>query len=483
MPSHFFWRKLSLGITVPGLFFLFPSLLLAAADTKPNIILILADDMGHGHVSHLNPKSKIQTPSIDRLARQGMTFGDAHSPSAVCSPTRYGILTGRYAWRTRLVRGVLGPYDPPLIEQERLTLPALLKQHGYHTACIGKWHLGWDWPRQGKAEPDFTKAIAGGPTTRGFDYYFGTDVPNYPPYCFLENDRTVGQPTARRQEQNLDGRPGPMLPGWKFDAILTTLTDKAIAYVGDRAKDQKPFFLYFPLTSPHEPIAPSARFRGKSGLNALGDFLLETDWVVGQVLDALDRHGLAQNTLMIFTCDNGSSLYTGGAELLRLGHFPSAGFRGFKASIYEGGHRVPFVSRWPKVIPAGSRSEETICLTDIMATCAAIVGARLPDNAAEDSFNIFPVLGGQKLDRPIRPATVHQSAQGLLAIRQGQWKLIVVPDKPPAAKKSNEPTASELYDLAADPAETRNLHAAQQAIVARLTALLDKYKRAGRSRP
>jgi arylsulfatase A-like enzyme len=274
-----------------------------------------------------------------------------------------------------------------------------------------------------------------------------------------------------------------MLPGWQFDAILPALTERAVGYLGERAKDRKPFFLYFSLTSPHEPITPSAAFRGKSGLNALADFLLETDAVVGQVAAALEKHGLAKNTLLIFTADNGSSLYTGGAELRKMGHEPSAGFRGAKASVYEGGHRVPFVARWPGVIPAGSRSDETVCLTDLMATCAAVAGATLPRDAGEDSFDILPALRGTKRDRPIREATVHQSAQGLLAIRQGRWKLIQAPAAGPPPKKGTEPTRPELYDLAADPAETKNVHADHPEVVARLAALLEKYRQDGRSRP
>jgi len=370
-----------------------------------------------------------------------------------------------------------------LIEPDRFTLPALLRRQGYHTACIGKWHLGWDWPRAGKdADPDFTKPIPGGPTARGFDYYFGTDVPNYPPYCFIENDRTVGLPTGQKTERNLDGRPGPMLPGWKFDAILPTLADKAVGYLADRAKDKKRFFLYLPLTSPHEPIAPSAAFRGKSQLNPLGDFLLETDAVVGRVVAALAQHGLTQDTLVVFTADNGSSLYTGGAELKRLGHEPSAGWRGAKTSIYEGGHRVPFVVRWPGVVAPGTRSAETICLTDLFATCASITGTKLARDAAPDSFDLQPLLRGDRLTAPVREATVHQSAQGQLAIRQGQWKLITAPEgKAPA--KGTEPTRAELYDLTADPGETNNVHAQQADVVARLTALLERYKKDGRSRP
>lgn len=460
-----------------------------AADlpARPNIVLILADDMGHGHVGHLNPNSKIATPHIDRLATQGITLTDAHSGSAVCSPTRYGLLTGRYAWRTRLVRGVLGPYDPPLIEADRLTLPAMLKKHGYHTACIGKWHLGWDWPREGEQTPDFTQPIAGGPTTRGFDYYFGTHVPNHPPYCFIENDRTVGLPTAEKTERTLDGRPGPMLPGWKFDAILPTLADRATTYLAERAQHDQPFFLYLPLTSPHEPIAPSAEFRGKSGLNPLADFVIETDAVVGQVAEAIERHGLTDKTLFIFTADNGSSLYTGGSELQQKGHPVGAGWRGAKTSIYEGGHRVPFVARWPGVIPAAAKSDETICLTDMLATVAAIVGEKLPDNAAEDSFNILPAFEGDKTDAAIRPATVHQSASGQLAIREGGWKLIATLPRPAGKAgpqgKAAEPSEPELYNLEDDPAETKNMHAAQPEVVARLAMLLEKYRREGRSRP
>lgn len=438
---------------------------------KVNIVLLLADDLGHGNVGCLNPQSKVQTPHIDRLARQGMLFTDAHSGSAVCSPTRYGLLTGRYAWRTRLVSGVLGPYDPPLIEEGRLTLPGMLRKEGYATACVGKWHLGWNWPRAGAADPDFTKPIPGGPTTRGFDTYFGTDVPNYPPYCFIENDRTVGQPTDRKPEKTLDGRPGPMLPGWKFDEILPALVDRAVRVIGERAASDKPFFLYVPFTSPHEPVRPSAAFRGKSGLNDLADFLMETDDAVGRIVGAVDRMGLGEKTLVIFTCDNGSSLYAGGAELRKLGHEPSAGWRGHKAEIYEGGHRVPFIARWPGRIEAGRRSAETICLTDLTATIAALVGATLPADAAEDSVSILPALLGKP--GPLREAVVHQAASGQLALRQGSWKLLF----------KHQQRGPELYDLAADPAEKTNLHDAQPEVVARMAALMEKYRREGRSRP
>jgi arylsulfatase A-like enzyme len=468
---------------------LWPSLFLAAlsqadvqsaAATPPNIVYILADDYGYGDVGCYNPNSKVPTPNIDRLAAGGMRFTDAHSGSAVCSPTRYGILAGRYAWRTHLRRGVLQPYDPPLISAERLTVPALLKQHGYDTACIGKWHLGWDWPRR-DGEVVFDQPIAGGPTARGFDYYFGTHVPNHPPYCFLENDRTVGQPTAMKEVRDLNGRPGPMLPGWKFDAILPALAEKATAYLGERAAAGKPFFLYFPLTSPHEPIAPSAAFRGKSGISELADFMLETDWAVGQVLQALDEHGLADNTLVFFTCDNGHSKYTGLPALEKAGHAASGPLRGYKTDIWEGGHRVPFIARWPGRIEAGSTSDETICHTNLLATCAEILGQKLPENAGEDSFTILPHLLGKQPTQPAPAAVVHQAADGTLAIRHGKWKLVM---GTLAAGGKGGP--EQLYDLEADLAETRDLtqtiadHSAQ---VSRMIDLLTGYIDRGRSTP
>jgi arylsulfatase A-like enzyme len=461
------------------------------ASTRPNIVIMLADDMGHGHVSCLNPKSKIQTPNIDRLAKQGITLVDAHSGSAVCSPTRYGILTGRYAWRTRLVRGVLGPYDPPLIDAGRLTTPGLLRQQGYHTACIGKWHLGWDWPREGNATPDFTKPIAGGPTTRGFDYYFGTDVPNYPPYCFIENDRTVGLPTDLKAEKNLDGRPGPMLPGWKFDQILPQMLKKTLAHIEERAKKQQPFFLFFTFTSPHEPIAPSEPFRGKSGMNPLADFIIETDAAVGTVSEAIQRAGIADNTLFIFTADNGSSLYTGAQELRKMGHEPSAQWRGAKGSIYEGGHRIPFFARWPGKIAADSVSDKTICLTDFMATFAALTGATLPEPAAEDSCNILPLLLGQG-NTLQRPAVIHQSVTGRLAIREGPWKLMLpgalvrenltTKTNKKKAPTEGEPAARALYNLSADPGEMNDVISLHPEIEKHLADLFLKYQKEQRSR-
>lgn len=458
---------------------------MSQAEKPPNIVFVLADDLGYGDIGCYNAKSKLATPNVNRLAREGMRFTDAHSASAVCSPTRYGLLTGRYAWRTRLKSGVLGPYDPPLIEADRLTLPAMLKQNGYHTACVGKWHLGWNWPKKDDKH-DFTKPIADGPTKRGFDFYFGTDVPNYPPYCFLLNDRTVGQPTDTKATRDLNGRPGPMLPNWKFDAILPRLAEVAVQHIKERAAEKKPFFLYFPLTSPHEPIAPSENFRGKSGINPVADFILETDWVVGQVLETLDKQGLTDNTLVIFAADNGHSTYTGLDPLLKAGHQPSGPLRGYKGMTWEGGHRVPFVARWPGKIKAGTTSDETICLNDVMATCAAILKVKLPNLAAEDSYNILPALLGEKYEKPLREATVHHSVNGTFAIRQGPWKLILGQGQGSGAKEAKpmkgEPPG-QLYHLVDDLGETTNLYEKNPEIVKRMTALLETYKKDGRSHP
>lgn len=448
---------------------------------KLNIVYVLADDLGYGDVRCYNPMSKIPTPNVDRLAAEGLRFTDAHSASAVCSPTRYGILTGRYCWRTRLQSGVLGPYDPPLIERERLTVAKLLQRHGYHTACVGKWHLGWDWPRQ-DGNVVFDRAIASGPTTRGFDTYFGTDVPNYPPYCFLANDRTLGQPTAQKEMRDLNGRPGPMLPDWKFDAILPTLAEKAVAYIGERAADKKPFFLYFPLTSPHEPIAPSERFRGKSGISELADFLMETDWAVGEVLKALDQHGLNDNTLVVFTSDNGHAPYTGLPALLKAGHMPSGPLRGYKGDIWEGGHRVPFVVRWPGTVKPGTVCEATICHNNLLATCAALLAVPVPVDAGEDSFSILPLLRGEQPAEPTHPAIMHHSVSGQFAIRRGPWKLVNLKAHKP--RPGEQPKDDwQLFDLRNDLAEKENVAEKHPHVVQELQEQLAGYQKNGRSRP
>ena len=482
--------------------------------SKPNIVFILADDLGYGDLGCYNPKSKIPTPNLDRLAAEGMRFTDAHAPDAVCTPTRYGLLTGRYSFRSRLKSNVLGPWGETLIEEGRLTVPALLRQHGYATACFGKWHLGWQWPtkdgqpvssKDGIGNVDFTKPIAGGPIARGFDYYFGVDIPNYPPYCFIENDRTVGVPSvASPQSKGGFNRPGPMLPGWNLTNILPELTVHAIRYLEEAAKSpvQKPFFLYFPLTAPHYPIVPAPEFKGRSQAGDYGDFVAQVDGTVGDVLTALTRTGLATNTLVFFTSDNGPEVVevTIGAyeRVQRYEHASMDGLRGAKRDAWEGGHRVPFIARWPGRIPAGAVSAETVCHVDLMATCAAIVGKEVPPDAGEDSYNILPVLCGEKHDRPIREATVLHSSSGKFVIRQGDWALIDAPigDDNGGPKRAGEPIwlkeergyatnsfPGELYNLRDDLAQRQNHYGEKPEIVQRLKSLLEKYKADGRSAP
>jgi arylsulfatase A-like enzyme len=495
----------------------------AADTTRPNIVYILADDLGYGDVGCFNPESKIPTPNLDRLATEGIRFTDAHSPSSVCTPTRYGVLTGRYCWRSRLKAQVLGPWGTTLIEQGRLTAPQLLRQHGYSTACIGKWHLGWDWPtndgRPAASGPtrlsnvDFTRSIPHGPITRGFDSYFGVDLPNYPPYIYIENDHTLGLPSVPNWP--IQNRPGPMLPGWNWVNILPDCAARAVKHIEEAAKTPRvgqaseardgppsqPFFLYFALTSPHYPVVPDPEFRGKSGAGEFGDFVVQSDAVVGQVLDALKRTGLADNTLVIFTSDNGPEVVEirpGAYDRLKeYGHASMGNLRGCKRDIWEGGHRVPFIARWPGQIPAGQTSAETICHVDFFATVAAMLGAKLPDDAAEDSYNILPALRNEKLANPIRPATVHHAASGKFAIRKGDWVLLDAStgDDNGGPQRRGEPQwfkdqrgyqphnqPGELYNLAKDVSERDNLYAQQPEKVRELKALLAKYQQEGRSR-
>lgn len=458
----------------------------AAPADAPNIVYILADDLGYGDVRCLNPEGKIATPNIDRLATEGMRFTDAHSGSAVCTPTRYGILTGRYCWRSRLQAGVLSGFSPPLIAQDRLTAPALLRQHGYVTACIGKWHLGLTFAATSGGEGmDPTKAIQNGPTTRGFDDYFGISASlDMPPFAFIENDHFTEVPSVEKTFV----RKGIAAPGFEAVDVLPTLTRRAVKYVEARAADKKPFFLYLALNSPHTPIVPTKKWQNKSGLNAYGDYVMQTDATVGLVLTALDKLKLADRTLVIVTSDNGCSPHANFPLLESKGHYPSCHFRGFKADIFDGGHRIPFIVRWPGKVKAGTTSDQIICLTDLMSTCAELLGAKLPDNAGEDSVSILPVLLGQTV-KPIREAVVHHSINGSFAIRHGKWKLELCPGsggwsppRPTSAEAKRLPPV-QLYDMMADVGERVNVYQEHPEIVARLTKLLEKYIADGRSTP
>jgi arylsulfatase A-like enzyme len=476
---------------------LLPLALCAAETRKPNILLILADDLGYGDVRANNPaRGKIPTPHLDRLAAEGMRFTDGHSSSGVCSPSRYALLTGRYHWRTRLQAGIVGVFGEPLIAPDRLTVAGLAKQHGYRTAAIGKWHLGWDWPitegerklfggtREAQAaQPGeghraawakvFSQPIPGGPTSRGFDAYFGTDVPNWPPYCFIENDRTIGTPSVFLPKElfrdHLASLPGPALPEWKLERILPALTERACRFISESSARKEPFLLYLPLTTPHTPLAVNAEWKGKSGLNnAAADLIMETDDAVGKVLAALEASGAAKDTLVLFTSDNGFAAYVGAKDLEKQGHFPSGPLRDYKTSVYEGGHRVAFIARWPGQIAAGTTCDQLVHQADIIATVADILQTKLPANAAEDSFSFLPLLKGSSA--PTRAHAVSCASAGTPGLRLGNWKYI--PTQP-----------AQLYDLAADLGETKNLAAEQPERVAEMKALLEKLITDGRSTP
>jgi len=482
-----------------------------ARPVRPNIVLILADDLGYGDVRCNNPQGKIPTPEMDRLAAEGMRFTDAHSSSSVCTPTRYSLLTGRYCWRSRLASGVLGGLSPPLIEPGRLTLPELLRQQGYRTACLGKWHLGMGWARKPGAQPfgddiergpegwqvDYSGPIHGGPIAKGFEYYFGISGSlDMVPYTFIENDRVAAIPTVEKAFPLMPGkaprtRPGPGAPEFEACDVLPTLTRKATEYIrghAAEARQGKPFFLYLALASPHTPIAPSAAWQGKSGLNPYADFVMETDACVGQVLRALAAEHLAENTLVLLTSDNGCSPQADFPALAAKGHHPSYVFRGAKADIFEGGHRVPFLVRWPGHVRPGSTCDQLIGLVDVLATCADILGVRLPASAGEDSVSFLPAL----LDaapRPLREALVHHSINGSFAIRQGRWKLALCPDSGgwsaprPGSREARNLPPVQLYDLSADIGEQTNLQGQHPEVVARLRRLLEEYVARGRSTP
>ena len=468
----------------------------------PNIVYILADDLGYGDVSCLNEDGKINTRNIDSIAKAGMIFTDAHSGSAVCTPTRYGIMTGRYCWRTRLKSGVLGGWSKPLMKLDRITVASMLKANGYNTGCVGKWHLGWDWAitnETADAEDwdldaenvDFSRPITNGPTTRGFDYYFGiAGSLDMAPYVYVENDMPTAVP-----DRIIDGskgkkfwRKGAIAPDFEHIDVLPTLTKKAVRFINSQPEDER-FFLYFPLSAPHKPIMPDKEFQGKSGLNEWGDFVLQVDWTVGQILKALKQKGFEDNTLIILTSDNGATPGADFAHLEKLGHDPSYIFRGHKADIFEGGHRIPFIAKWPGKIKPGSKSAETICLTDLMATAADIVNYKLPDNAGEDSVSILPALLSKKYQKPLREATVHHSINGSFSIRKGKWKLELCPgsggwsDPRSNSEKAKALPLVQLYNLKKDIEETKNLQDKFPEKVQELTDLLQSYVDRGRSTP
>lgn len=497
----------------------------------PNIVVIMADDMGYGDAGCYNSKSRIPTPQIDRLASQGARFTDAHSPSAVCTPTRYGLLTGRYAWRTWLQRGVIGGYTPPLIEPDRPTLASVLKSRGYRTGCFGKWHLGVGWTRSNGFVPtyedaermvrgssqdpdpstglnvDFAKPVHGGPMALGFDQAFFTAACSTidGPFTFIENDHVAAIPDRQVSEfyDMTGGEEGSPRRGWialgfKLEEVDIRFTERAVRFIERSLATEpaRPFFAYLALSSPHTPWLVPDFVKGQSGDGPRGDLVVLADWCVGRILAALERLGAADDTLVIFTSDNGPHPGTNGHE--------SAGsLRGLKTHIWEGGHRVPFIARWPQRIEAGGTVDEPICLTDLMATLAAIADADLSEEAGPDSVDISPALfrrgrpapdrgpeaGPDRRTRPnLREAVVSHSENGTFAIRRGPWKLVLDNQTSggwmtPTGKRPEPGAPGQLYNLADDLGEMRDLWAERPDVVKELTSLLQKYRRDGRSVP
>ncbi len=478
---------------------------------KPNIIYILADDLGYGDVSTYNPDSKISTPNFDRLAMEGICFTDAHSPSAVCTPTRYGILTGRYSWRSPLKSGVLNGYSQPLIEKDRTTVASFLKRNGYHTGIVGKWHLGLGWvqkpgsvnelsqtgsPKVKIINPetiDFSQPPTDGPMNHGFDYsYILPASLDMPPYCFLENNKLTASLIRQTPGNNPDNattgpfwREGLMAEGFAFEQVTPTFTQKAVLFIREQASLGKPFFLYLPFPSPHTPWLPLPGYNGTSKAGPYGDFVQMLDAHVGEILKALTETGLDDNTIVFFTSDNGP--FWKPPFIDQFGHKAASIYRGMKADAFEGGHRVPFIVRWPGKIKPGIRCAEPITLTSLLATCAELINKNLSENEGEDSFSILPLLlvNGKKYKRP--KALIQHSSKGIFVVRQGDWKLILGLgsggfSKPEMVSPGPNEAPGQLYNLKKDPSEVQNLYLQFPQKVEKLKAILELYQEAERSR-
>ncbi len=480
--------------------------------TPPNILILYADDLGYGDLSSQNPKSKISTPRIDRLASEGLRFTDGHSSASICSPSRYALLTGRHHWRD--FHGIVGVFGKSVFAPERLTLPEMLKERGYATAAIGKWHLGWNWDaiKKPDAKPiskgrrrsfgpeafDWSKSIPDGPLAHGFDHYFGDTVINFPPYCWIENDRVVKAPDTlmdtskwkKIKEGNWECRPGPMISDWDPYENIPTTTKRAVEYIRAQKDTKSPFFLYFAFPSPHAPIIPNDEFDGKSKAGAYGDFVYETDHASGRILDALEETGQAKNTIVVFTADNGPERYAYPRDR-NFDHWSAAPFRGLKRDLYEGGHHVPFIVRWPGVVKPGSTSSALVSQIDLMATFAEVLGFELPRDAAEDSHSVLSILKGE--EKGARTNYIHCAHNKNFAVRSGDWLLILAKngyvsarDKAWEAKREYAPDDDapvELYNLAEDIAQRKNVAAEHPKRVAEMRALLERIREQGHSAP
>jgi arylsulfatase A-like enzyme len=509
MKSHApFLVPLLFGLSAPG-----PA---PAAGERPNIVVILADDLGYGDVACYGA-TKVRTPSIDRLAQEGMRFTQGHSPASVCTPSRYNLMTGRYCWRTWAGHGTVWANDPLLIDEGRVTLASLLKRAGYVTGYVGKWHLGFGRPGTAGWDellgPDFNAELRPGPLDLGFDRFFGMPAVGQHPNIYIDGRRVVGldpsdpirfindprpayqvdylrRPrTAPTDLQMASGKSAELV----FEECALRLTEEAVAFI--RAHHAHPFFLYLAPRNIHSPLRPNARFKGTSAIGVYGDFIHELDWSVGQVLDSLDHFNVAGNTLVVFSSDNGgvppqrwTTTVAGRAE--GAGHRINGPLRGQKTEVYEGGHRVPFIVRWPGRVKPGMTSDALVANTDLLATCAEIIATPLPPGAGEDSYSFLGALSGAPPGQPPRAALVTDSMMGVFAIQEGPWKLIqgqggggYYPQGPPPVAERPDGPPGQLYHLGDDPGETTNRYAERPAIVARLSALLEKIQSNGRSRP
>lgn len=488
---------------------------------KPNIILVFVDDLGIGDISCFNPDSKICTENVSQLASEGMCFDDCHSSSALCTPSRYGLLTGRYNWRSRLKMGVLPGQSFPLIEEGRETLGTMLQKSGYRTACVGKWHLGMNWvTKDGYQLPptyrhpdndpekcftciDYTAPIADGPNTRGFDYFYGMPASlDQPPFVRIENDRVLTPPDRMIGTKKLDRcgvqhatqvEYGPAAPDFDPQKTVPEMDAKVLSLVEEYADSDQPFFIYYPTMAVHQPLLPADEFVGKSGLGAYGDFVLQVDDFVGKLMALLEEKHIADNTMLIFCSDNGCSSIVDYPALAKLGHNPSYIYRGCKSDIWEGGHRIPFVVRWPGMIPAGTRCGQTICLTDLFATIAELVGFEYGDNTAEDSFSALGLMHGD--NAPIREYVMNHAVCNF-CMRKGDWKLefcagsggmAAMPGMghgvDPALTTNPEGTPYQLYNLRDDIGELHNLYGQRPEIERELTQLARDCILNGRSTP
>lgn len=485
---------MDMKVSLPSLLLIGGACTACAGTDSPNIVFILADDMGYGDISYYNPLSRIRTQHLDGMARESAVFTDAHSSSSVSSPTRYGILTGRYNWRSTLKKSVLNGYSKALIPQERETLASMLRRQGYQTAAIGKWHLGWDWNNieAGKDSVDFSKPITHGPTTLGFDYFYGfCGSLDMPPYVYVENDMPTAIPDRNTVNKGKYSwwREGPTAPDFKHEEVLPHIIEKGCEYIREKAKSPKPYFLYLPLPAPHTPILPSEEFQGKSGIGEYGDYVLMVDAMVGQVLQAVKESGEDDNTIVVFVTDNGCSPAAGIPEMQQQGHYPSYIYRGHKADLFDGGHRIPCIVRWKKKIEPHTIAQ-TFCLTDFYATFAAVNDYKLSDTEGEDSYNMLPALLSSEEVPAIREATIHHSIQGEFTLRKGKWKLLLSASSGGWSQPRPENKAAleglppmQLYDMYGDPEEVHNLVNEYPDIVKELKDLLIRYVDEGRSTP